>query len=328
MTISILIAVYKGESYLAEQIQSILDNDLHPKEIIFIDDCPETPSRHVVDGFSDLLSEIDVTYILQETNVGPTLSFKRAVLESKGDVLFFCDQDDFWNKEKISTLSSYFEEQVCLMVYSDGEITNSDLAPTSDTIFSTRKRADLRLGQQRNSREFLSNPDIKGCMMAFRGDFAREVFNSTPNNFHHYWGHDHWLALFAYAKHGIRVHNEPLFLHRFHGGNASSAVRFSIFNLDIFKRYWKRAVSEKPDHIYQRYALLKRDEFLRDLNGLNEAIDYFLEMETRRLGILKRSRIFRLWALLGLFPYFSSYRNGIASVFRDWLITPGFSENH
>lgn len=326
MKISVVLAVYKGHNHLAVQLKSILDGSVLPDEIVVVDDCPEAPSKHVLDGLKPQMKGIELHYFLQEVNTGPTVAFSRAVMESSGEVIYFCDQDDFWFENKIEVLNSYFGDASCLLVYSDAIITNENLELTDKSIFNTRKRADLKKGQGRNKREFLSNPDIKGCMMAFRGDFARRAFGSAPKSFSAYWGHDHWLALLAYANEGIQVCNDSLFLHRFHQNNTSSAVRFSILNLKILKRYWSRARSESPNFVYNKFALLQSDVLSEHLNVFKEDIAFFINMESQRLLALKRPRVFRILKLLNLRDYYKNYRNGTASLLRDWLITPVYKK--
>lgn len=318
--VSVVIAVYKGGDYLTQQIKSIVNGIILPNEIVIVDDCPEAPSDIPAKMIED--AGVLLKYSLNKKNLGPTLSFVEAVNISRGDIVFFCDQDDVWNPNKLASLLPYFEDKECVLAYSDGVITNANLEASGNTIFTTRKRADLSKGNSRNAKEFFSNPDIKGCMMAFRGSFAKEVFSKAPNNFSTYWGHDHWLAVFAYVAKGIRVHKESLFLHRFHDNNSSSAVRFSIFNLNIFKRYLHRAQLESPKHYFYRYNIL-RNQYL---GNHQDAVLFFVNAEKLRLNILKKAKPFRFFSLLRLLDYYKQYRNGWASFIRDWLITPKFVE--
>jgi glycosyltransferase involved in cell wall biosynthesis len=320
--VSVALAVYKGGDFLIEQIKSILASTLLPNEIVIIDDCPEEPSKKHIDEFKFEELGVVLKYLKNEQNLGPSLSFAKAVAYSSGDIVFFCDQDDFWLEIKIETILKYFDDPTCLLVYSDGVITDENLTPTEKTIFNTRKRAKLELGQNREVKEFFSNPDIKGCMMAFDGKFARSVFGNAPENFDDYWGHDHWLAIQAFIKGGIHVYSDVLFFHRFHSSNTSSAVKFSIFNFQLIKKYYKRARLEKIDHYYQKYSLifklLNSDKHI----DLHESVNYFLIYEKKRIGFLKMTIFIRWIFLLSLLSFYSKYRNGVYSFLRDWLIAP------
>ena len=51
MKISVALAAYKGEQYIAEQIQSILNELGENDELIISDDCPEGETFGVVEEF-------------------------------------------------------------------------------------------------------------------------------------------------------------------------------------------------------------------------------------------------------------------------------------
>ncbi|MBP6391832.1 MAG: glycosyltransferase [Flavobacteriales bacterium] len=256
MKVSVVMATYNGAAYVQEQIDSILTNERPPDELIMVDDGSSDGTLAVLNAVAAMHPTLRVVVLRNERNIGATLTFVRAVLESTGDVVLFADQDDRWHANKIGLLVKCFTDRPgLLMAYSDGSITNAALQPDGRSIFSTRNKAHLALGAARDAQEIAANPDIKGCTMALDGAFARRLFEESDPAFARYWGHDHWAALFALGLGPVDVVREPLLLHRFHRRNSSGAVRFNPFSAAQWRQYVSRARAQEADHFVMRYRL-------------------------------------------------------------------------
>ena len=91
MKISVALAAYKGEQYIAEQLNSILPQLGDDDEIIVSDDFPSGKTREAVDGIRDKR----IRYIEGQSK-GVVSNFENALNACTGDVIFLCDQDDVW----------------------------------------------------------------------------------------------------------------------------------------------------------------------------------------------------------------------------------------
>ncbi|WAK01143.1 glycosyltransferase [Methylobacter sp. YRD-M1] len=85
--VSIIIACYNGERFLAEAIDSVIEQNYEPIEIIVIDDGSSDRSREIVQSYPN------VQYYYQE-NKGVCYSRNKGMNECHGDYLIFLDQDD------------------------------------------------------------------------------------------------------------------------------------------------------------------------------------------------------------------------------------------
>lgn len=94
--ISIVIPVYNGQSHLAEAIESALHQDYKDKEVLVINDGSTDASQKVIDSFKD---QIRSTF---QENRGLGASRNRGVSLAKGSYLAFLDQDDRWERFKLS----------------------------------------------------------------------------------------------------------------------------------------------------------------------------------------------------------------------------------
>lgn len=94
-TISVIIPVYNGERYLAEAIQSVLDQTWPVTEIMVVDDGSTDCSAQIAAAFSQVL-------LVQKTHSGLSPTLNEGVRNATGELLAFLDADDRWLPEKLS----------------------------------------------------------------------------------------------------------------------------------------------------------------------------------------------------------------------------------
>lgn len=85
--VSIIIPTYYRNDRLRSTIESALNQEYDPVEIVVVDDSGEAHAEAVV-------SEYDVHYVANSTNRGLTLSRKIGLDESAGEFVHFVDDDD------------------------------------------------------------------------------------------------------------------------------------------------------------------------------------------------------------------------------------------
>lgn len=90
-TISVIVPIYNGEKYLAECIESILDQTFNDFELLLIDDGSSDRSGEICDEYAKTDSRIRV---IHKNNEGANASRRAGVLAAKGEWIAFCDADD------------------------------------------------------------------------------------------------------------------------------------------------------------------------------------------------------------------------------------------
>ena len=118
--VSIVMAAYNAEPYIAQAITSIIEQTYSNFEILIVNDGSTDNTDAVVENF---LSDSRVKYIRQ-TNAGQTAAKNRGIKESSGDFIAFCDADDFWHPEKLAKQLLKFDNQSVGVVYSDIQSVN------------------------------------------------------------------------------------------------------------------------------------------------------------------------------------------------------------
>jgi glycosyltransferase involved in cell wall biosynthesis len=102
-SISVVIPVFNGESFLAEAIESVLAQSLPASELMVIDDGSTDDSAGVAGRFSE------VTLIRTE-NRGPAAARNTGVAESMGDLITFLDADDLMKPDRLERQVAALEE--------------------------------------------------------------------------------------------------------------------------------------------------------------------------------------------------------------------------
>lgn len=99
--VSVIIPVYNGERFLREAVQSVLDQQYSPIEIIIVDDGSTDGTATVARSFSKT-----VRY-LHQTNKGPAAARNRGIEHARGSLLAFADADDLWPANKLELQLPY-----------------------------------------------------------------------------------------------------------------------------------------------------------------------------------------------------------------------------
>lgn len=326
MRISVVMATYNGAAFLEAQLLSILSGSRPPDEIIIVDDGSTDETVSIAERFMRTYPACAFSISRNAVNIGASATFMRSISSSSGDIVLLCDQDDVWHEEKIATMEEVFARQPSLtMAYSDGEIVDNSGEPTGTTIFSTRSKAHLELGPDRDPLEVACNPDIKGCTMAVTGPFVRNLASVTANEALGYWGHDHWIALFAYGVKEVRAVNASLLQHRFHESNTSFGVRFNPLSLAHWRKWIRAARLQTRGHFIRRYELAihhAKTTGLAFSPSLLAALQTMLEISIERERSRAKGPLSRTRAVASLYRrgIYQRHFNGWITLLRDLLV--------
>ncbi len=93
--ISVIVPVYNGEAFIAEALQSIVQQHYQPLEIIVVDDGSTDKTTEIAAHFHE-----SVRYV-QQTNGGPAAARNRGLALAQGEIIAFLDADDLWPRNKL-----------------------------------------------------------------------------------------------------------------------------------------------------------------------------------------------------------------------------------
>jgi glycosyltransferase involved in cell wall biosynthesis len=214
--ISVCMAVFDGERYLKEQLQSILVQIENDDEVIVIDDCSRDGSVELIKQFKD------PRIIMRQNavNCGPSASFARAISLAKGKYILFSDQDDVWEPSKVTTICRIFDTTDSLLVVSDARVVDTNRNVICESLFSLR---GSRPGFWRN----LYKNGFVGCCMAMRCE-AKSFLFPFPIDV---GLHDEWIGLCSSLGGRINFTADKLVDYRRHEANVTQLVHGSLSSM-------------------------------------------------------------------------------------------------
>lgn len=103
--VSIVMPSYNTEKYIADAIQTVLDQTYTNWELLIVDDCSTDKTDEIVKPF---LFDKRIKYLKNERNSGTAVCRNKALRKAAGHWIAFLDSDDLWKPEKL-------ERQICFM---------------------------------------------------------------------------------------------------------------------------------------------------------------------------------------------------------------------
>jgi glycosyltransferase involved in cell wall biosynthesis len=102
--VSVLINNYNYGRFLADAIDSALDQDYPSTEIIVVDDGSTDNSRHVIDTYAGRIISV------LKTNGGQASAFNAGISVCQGEIVCFLDSDDLIDPSKVGRVVQLFRD--------------------------------------------------------------------------------------------------------------------------------------------------------------------------------------------------------------------------
>src|SRR4051812_45092837 len=102
MTISVCMATFNGEKYVARQLESIFGQLSSSDELVIVDDCSTDGTVETIKCFNDPRLILHIN----ERNRREVYSFSRAIQLAKGGMIFMADQDDVWIDGRLAMMEN------------------------------------------------------------------------------------------------------------------------------------------------------------------------------------------------------------------------------
>lgn len=107
--VSVVIPVYNAEKSIVAVLQSVINQDYRPIEIILVNDGSSDNSETLINKFIESNRQEQIHCISQK-NQGVSVARNNGMKYSKGEYIALLDSDDIWKKNKISVQIEVFQE--------------------------------------------------------------------------------------------------------------------------------------------------------------------------------------------------------------------------
>ena len=220
-TVSVIIPVYNGERYLADAIQSVLDQTYRNFELVVIDDGSTDESAAVARRFGEA-----IRYVYQ-ANGGVCKARNAGIAATGGTYVAFLDQDDLWLPEKLAEQVAYLDSHPDIAaVYCQCKVTGEGWL-RSDLYYTEVVKDDI-VG-------IMSGP----CLLMTASMFRREVLQKLggfDEGLIGAGGEDMDLTLRLTQVAPVAYLPQVLAVYRMHAANNSTNSERLLHNYGLYLR--------------------------------------------------------------------------------------------
>ena len=304
MKISVVMATYNGEKYLREQLDSIRLQTRPVDELIMCDDGSADNTVAIAQQYvaEHNLSE-SWKMVVNEKNLGYANNFDKVTLLASGDLIFFADQDDVWNEDKVQIMADIMAE------HEDCQVLCTDYVPWF--YGENAQNAPKKVLDKMPDNGVLEKVSIApkslyigaiGCCMCVRGEFYHAIRDYWFDG----WAQDDRMWKLAQCVDGCYILHKNLMKHRLHGNNTST--------------YGKYHTVEKRVKLFEH--MLHANEKMKDMLEEKKAsskevriVKKHIDMMKNRIILLRDRKILKSIKLLGYLSFYQNLKSYLVEVY-------------
>jgi len=330
LSLSVAMATYNGERYLAEQLESLLRQTRQPDELIVSDDGSTDRTCELIRSFA-AKAPFPVRLLANSRNLGVNGNFDRAIAACRGGIVFPCDHDDVWLPQKIERMADILERhETAVMLISNSEIVDQDLRSTGRSLYTVRFPQTERLHHRgvETVRFLLTSWAVAGHTMAFRRVPAlampagRIAADCT---------YDFVRALVAGATHDIVTIPDQLTKYRRHQAQVTSEWSLPPTPMERLRRKLRNIFASEKNTLSESRKfvrdLLQVHDGLRELGADHDVTEFLqqrADMVLFQANLRLRPRVQRVPGIvLGLLGgRYHKYAGGVLTALQDACLSP------
>ena len=228
--VTILLAVYNGEKYLKEQIESLLNQTVNDIKIVIRDDGSSDNSVGIINDFYTRFPD-KISVITGEPTGSAKQNFAVLLSSCDDDYIMFCDQDDVWYPDKVEKTLSVMKrvesgnKDLPVLIHTNLAVVDHELNLISDSFFDFQKLCfEMPLSQ------LLVQNNVTGCTVMMNRALKNKCGDIPSECIMHDW----WLSLVATAFGRVECIKEATMRYRQHSGNQVGAK--ASYGLAFIKR--------------------------------------------------------------------------------------------
>lgn len=309
---SVVICTYNGAKYIAQQLDSILQQTIPIDEIIICDDCSTDETLSILEKYQHNYPIIKIFH--NPTNIGSTAGFQKGIQHCKNEIVFFADQDDEWLPFKVETFLEAFKQNPEIKVISSNGngILNDQIITNSTSVWDI----PALLAKMQNSEvidyfSLIANVTniATGSAMAARKSFLMTIPEFPSVSEIH---HDEFIALIAAKEKKYLFLDKKLYNYRIHESQQVGQNFFSL-NLKNLKHLIKMYLKNKDFSDYKRILkiLSVRFKFYNDILKNNALDAYYKDLILELRNTAKNAFLQNQEEMQRRYPLKSALQNGL-----------------
>lgn len=226
-SISIAMCTYNGGKHVLQQMESLSAQSLLPAELVVCDDVSTDDTVEIIRAFANR-APFAVRLEINETTLGYSKNFAKAVGLTSGELILCSDQDDVWHPDKLRMFADKFRSEPHHgLIFCDANLVDQNLQPIGSTLWQSKKfwvGARRKVTGMTGASVILKDPSwfAAGATMGFASKYKSLVLPLAEG-----WTHDAWIATVVASVAPVGLIAEPLNDYRQHssqvfGGTSGS----------------------------------------------------------------------------------------------------------
>ena len=274
--IDILMATYNGETYLKEQIESILNQTHKDFRLIISDDCSKDSTREILSKYAKKDKRIKI--YKQEKNLGYVKNFEFLLSKVENEYYMFSDQDDVWLPDKVKKSLETLIETNSDLAFSDLVVVDEKLDVIEESFLQYCGLTERVKKEQKYDTYYLHN-SIAGCTIIGRKSMIDKIIPMPENT--KFVIHDYWMGLISASYGKIAYIDRKDILYRQHDNNC---VGYGGKNAKTLtrKELRKKILDEQLEKFHALNEL--KDRFPKEIQLKNKrALEYYKKIKDTKL---------------------------------------------
>ena len=232
--VTVVMALYHPNlKWLKEELASIENQTFRQFQLYIWNDDPHDEYPYET-FFSLHLKHTPFKLFHGPNNMGSNKVFETLTTLVHTPYIAYCDQDDVWLPEKLSTLVSLIAHENVVLTFSDMYVMDGTSKIIADSITDIRPRQIIYSDDNLVS-QLLAKNFITGCTILMQTQIAQKAV-PLPDIFFHDW----WFAVFAALSGKIEKADRPLMNYRVYRGNQSKPLAGIHSKAEYLEKYIKQ----------------------------------------------------------------------------------------
>lgn len=234
--VSVIVAAYNAERYIAETLDSIQAQKFRDFEVIVVDDGSTDQTAQIVAGYPEVRC-------LRQPNRGQPVARNAGIAAARGKYIAFVDADDLWLPAKLEKQIAYLESHPQVAwIYSDAVVFDSTTGAPICHIGEKHVLCEGSVLDKLILSLFIASPTPVVRREVFE---QTGLFDESPSL---RIGEDWNMWLRIAERYPVAVIREPLALVRVHSSNMTGTADPAVV-FDSKRRIVELAIARNTDHL-------------------------------------------------------------------------------
>lgn len=220
LSTSVVLATYNGEKFILDQLDSIRNQTVKVDEVLISDDGSIDGTVRIVEEYIYKHNLSKKWRITKNTeNKGYAKNFFDTAINASSDLIFFCDQDDIWELDKIEKMSNILKEN------EDLNLLASDLKLfyTGENTLKWDEKDIMVMNNSGSIEKIIFNSENfhcqrSGCTMCVRKSFLDIIKPYWKDR----WAQDDYVWKFATLTDSCGIYHYQCINRRMHSDNTTN----------------------------------------------------------------------------------------------------------